>query len=523
VNKIKAFTQRYTFLLLLIIITFSVTLRVYYIYQKEAFHIDEILSFQIINGNSNLRYQEFDQEYKDRWTNGKEFTDYFFTIHKENLKKDLKALLKDTKDTSHPNLYYIALRLVLFNGIRGVDGLFKFYGIGLNIFLYSIGAFFLYLLFFNIYKEETYALLAVFFYSISIGSISTSIYIRMYEFLSLSIILTIFIVFRTLDKEKPALLDFILLSLVSTLGYLSHYYYTIFVVIIIFLILYHCLKDKQLKFIPYYLIAFIQGLINAQVFYPQFIRGFLTSGRTKEAYSKIDIDFLINQLTTKIKVTYVIINENVIYFLPVIALSILILVGHSLLKKDKIIINHKEIYLALLALSLSFLLMYISPYNIIRYLSGVIPILIVLIIIFIRLIPLKNLRYLIVVILCTIYIDRGLNASNINYLFKGSQNKLIFQEIPSAPVYFLNSSRWAHGIVSAYFMENQKYKVVLDEEPVLDFSETGSKKIFLIIEGYPKYSAVKKQIDNEKWIIKKEVNYRSFIIIGIEKANYGHA
>jgi hypothetical protein len=519
VNKIKAFTQEYPYFLLLVIITFSVTLRVYYIYQKKAFHIDEILSFQIINGNSNSRYKEFDHKYKNRWINGEVFTSYFFTINKKNLKKDLKALLRDTKDGSHPNLYYIALRLVLFNGIRGVDGLFKFYAIGLNIFLYSIGAFFLYLLFFNIYKKETYALLAVFFYSISIGSISTSIYIRMYELLSLSVILTFFVVFKILDKKEPALSDFILLSLVSTLGYLSHYYYTIFVLILIFLILYHYLKNKQLKFIPYYLIGFIQGLINAQAFYPQFIKGLLESDRAKEAYSKIDIAFLISQLILKFKATSVIINKNVIYFLPIIALSILILVGHSLLKKDKTIINLKEIYLILISLSLSFLLIYISPYNIIRYLSGAIPILIVLIIFSIRLIPLKNLKYLIVVVLCIIYIIKSLNVSSVDYVYKGDQDKLIFKEMPSAPVYFLHSSIWWHGIVSAYLIGTQKYKVVLDKEPVLDFSETGSKKIYLIIDGDTKFSVIKKQIEYEKWIIKEKVNYRSLIIIGIEKTN----
>ena len=164
--------------------------------------------------------------------------------------------------------------------------------------------------------------------------------------------------------------------------------------------------------------------------------------------------------------------------------------------------------------------MHISPYEEVRYLSGVIPILIVLIIIFIRLIPLKNLRYLIVVILCIIYINKSLNVSNINYVFKGFQNKLIFKEMPSAPVYFLNPSRWAHGIVSAYFIENQKYKVIPDEEPVLDFSETGSKEIFLIIEKKSTADLVKKQIKKAKWIIKKEVSYRSIIIIDIEKANY---
>ena len=61
--------------------------------------------------------------------------------------------------------------------------------------------------------------------------------------------------------------------------------------------------------------------------------------------------------------------------------------------------------------------------------------------------------------------------------------------------------------------------MILDEEPVIDFSETGSKEIFLIIEGDSKTDIIKKQMKKEKWIIKKEVNYRSFIIIDIEKSN----
>ena len=150
---------------------------------------------------------------------------------------------------------------------------------------------------------------------------------------------------------------------------------------------------------------------------------------------------------------------------------------------------------------------------------GIFPILIVLLIVFIRLIPFKNLKYLIVTLICIIYIIKGLNVSNNVYVYKGLQNKLIFREMPNIPVYFLNSTRWAHRIVSAYFVRDQNYKIILDEEPVLDFSETGSKELFLIIEGDSKTDIVKKQIKKEKWIIKKEVNYRSFIILDIEKSN----
>jgi len=120
-EKIKAFTQKYNFFLLLTIIAFAATLRIYYTYQREAFHIDEIISFQTINTSSKLKHETFDQKYKHNWINGKEFIDYYFTIHKKNLKKDIQVLLKDTNDPSHPNLYYIALILTLLNGIRGVD------------------------------------------------------------------------------------------------------------------------------------------------------------------------------------------------------------------------------------------------------------------------------------------------------------------------------------------------------------------------------------------------------------------
>lgn len=519
-DKTKEFIKRHPFVFLLIIITFAAALRIYYIYQKEALHIDELSSFQIINGTSGGRCNTFDEKYPYEWTKGKDFIDDYFTIHKNNLKKDLQVLLRDTTDSPHPNLYYIALRLLLFNGIRGVDGLFKFYGIGLNIFLYCIGAFFLYFLFNNIYKNKTYALLAVFFYSTSTGAISTSLFIRMYELLSLSIILTSFTVLKLLDKEKPRLLDFILLSLFSTLGYLSHYYYIVVALLFILSILYHCLINRKLNLFPCYVIAFVQGFINAQAFYPQFIRGLVTSPRAEEAYSKLDIAFLINHLTARFRVAYDIINNNIIYFLPLVVFFVLIFLGYSLFKKNKILISPKEIYLALISLSFSFLVMYISPYNEARYLSGIFPIFVILLIILLRLIPSQQLRYLVVVMLCIIYIIKGLNVSNKDYLYRGVQNKLIFKEMPSAPVYFLSATPWAHGIVSAYFVENQKYKVLLDEEPVLDFSETGSKQIFLIIEGYSKADVVKNQIANENWMIKKEVNHGSFVFLWIEKGNW---
>ena len=62
----KAFIQKYTFFFLITIITFAATLRIYYAYQKEAFHVDEISSFKRINATSSFKDKAFGQKEKNK-------------------------------------------------------------------------------------------------------------------------------------------------------------------------------------------------------------------------------------------------------------------------------------------------------------------------------------------------------------------------------------------------------------------------------------------------------------------------
>lgn len=348
----------------------------------------------------------------------------------------------------------------------------------------------------------------------------------MYEFLSTLIIITTFLVFRVIDKNKPTLFDYFLLYMIFTTGYLIHYYYTVFLTFLIFVIFYHYIVKRQLKYFFYYCIATIQGFITAQAIYSLFLWNF-NNYRAKDVYSKLNITNLINHIFNKIEVTYELMTNNIVYFFLLIILSILLLIIYHIIKRNKKLINIKELYLILISLSCSIFIIYISPFETARYLFGVLGLLIIFPISFIRLLPIKSLKFILVMVLCSIYIYYNFNPTCIKKAHMGrfvnpsaddKIDSLIFRNNPATPVYFFSSSDWKRCIVVAYFNENQKYKLLTDKEPILDFNETGSKDLFLIIEKDSREEILKEQIKNSHWFIINQVNYRYYKIIHIKNS-----
>ena len=518
------YKSKYALLCLFLILTISIFFRIYHAEKKTAFHGDELLSFQIVNGTYGR--EEIDAKFQDKWIAGTEYLNYYFTVYRENFSKDIKMLFKDTKDDAHPNLYYVALRLLLFQGIRGVDGAFKHYGIGLNILFYGVSAIFLFLLYYNIYNNINYSLLAVFLFSVSLGAISNSLYLRMYELFSTFVIITTFLAFQLIDRDKPSLLYLCLLFVSFTIGYLSHYLYTIFIIFLSTAIVYHSLIGKQFRNFFYYCITMILSFFAAHAIYPRFIPNF-KNYRAVEAYSKIDIGFFVNNLINKFMVTYELITHNIIYFFFPIFIAMVILISFHQIKKTKNF-NSKEIYLLLVSFSFSLFAIYISPYENARYLFGVLSLLIIVPIMFIRLFPTTISKVLIATVICAIYIFANFNSSSIQNSHLGrftkqrtekEFNSLIFRDNPATPVYFISIERWIRGEVIAHFKESQMYKLINSKEPVLNFSDTESAELYLLVEKGVSKEFLKKQIKSSNWSIIKKTRYGYYDILLIEKEN----
>jgi hypothetical protein len=102
VEKKKVYRKKYLSLLILIMISISILFRLYHAQQKKIYHIDELFSFQIIN--TTLYDREKHQKFAGKWIAGSKYINYYFTIEKQKFKRDLKFLLKNTKDSAHPNL-----------------------------------------------------------------------------------------------------------------------------------------------------------------------------------------------------------------------------------------------------------------------------------------------------------------------------------------------------------------------------------------------------------------------------------
>ena len=122
--KDKFNKESWLFNVLPVILVFILTLgiRIYWIHEKRSFFIDEMVSYTISTPNSLdadgkifkgtwdlLNYSSF---YGKTYTK-KEFLPYLIGVDGglKTAVEDIKYLHKNTKDVSHPNLYFSILRL----------------------------------------------------------------------------------------------------------------------------------------------------------------------------------------------------------------------------------------------------------------------------------------------------------------------------------------------------------------------------------------------------------------------------
>jgi hypothetical protein len=220
------------------------------------------------------------------------------------------------------------------------------------------------------------------------------------------------------------------------------------------------------------------------------------------------------------------ITHNIVYFFVPILLSVLILISYHLIKKNVIPLRLKEMYLILASLGYSVFVMYISPFENLRYLFGVCAILIVIPLSFVRLIPLKILRHLVALALCGLYLGANFSPAYIKKAHLGrfaypaaeeKTDRLIFRDDPAAPVYLFSSQRWRRGQLIAYFDADQEYKLITEKDPLPDFYETGSKEIYVIIEQENRKKALMEHLIRSNWRIQNNVPYRYYHILHLHR------
>lgn len=272
---IKYFKNKINIIFCVVIVVLTITM-LFYETQKEGFNEDEMFSY----GSSNYKYDNLYQPYgpadamntaifkyvldgnwfaniiyclfhsdafyylwdieenTDPIWKTKEDAMEYLTIGTEDVFDFAPVIWNQSRDV-HPPLFYILVHIVSSFFLGQFS---KYIVFIINIIFYIFTCISIYKIF-KLYRKEKAGIIAVLFYGLSIGAISTVMFQRMYMMMTFWVVLYTYIsikICRFGMRKK----EMIQLSITTILGFLTQYYFCLFAAII-FIILFIHLKGKR--------------------------------------------------------------------------------------------------------------------------------------------------------------------------------------------------------------------------------------------------------------------------------------
>lgn len=274
-NKRKI--NRIAILTAIVIVQFIIAF--YFCAQKEGFHYDEYYSYY----SSNVTYGlvPTDREWKDI----EGITSEFIVAEDGKFQYEMVTLMQSYD--VHPPLYYWLLHTVcsIFYGTFS-----KWTGLGINLGCFVVAYYLFAYICSKIYKENFYlTALTCGLFGSCVGVLSGITFIRMYMLLLVWCLGTMCIhmnvLFRKNDSIKKRIVTcYLPVYLFSFLGFMTHYYFLIFM---FFLAASSCigllLQDKNLKECIKYGMSVVLGIISAIAVYPSSLSHMFRGYRGNEA------------------------------------------------------------------------------------------------------------------------------------------------------------------------------------------------------------------------------------------------
>lgn len=256
----------------------------YYGNKKAGFHEDEFYSYYSTNKTAGLFVED------RTWMERDSFRNDFVVLEGEQFRYDVVAKMQSWD--VHPPFYYFLLHTMcsLFPGVFS-----KWLGIGVNIIGYIPCFFLLWYLVYttaSIRKEkadrinpEFLAFLTCLMWGLGAAVISGVMFIRMYQWLTLFVLLCACLHVRAIARKKTGLSFLIPLAITVYLGFLTQYYYIIFHVFLGAGFCFLLLRHKKIKELIYYAVACAVGLGAAILSYPASLSHIFRGYRGTEAVS----------------------------------------------------------------------------------------------------------------------------------------------------------------------------------------------------------------------------------------------
>ena len=232
---------------------------------KVYMHMDEAYSL------APTHYDKLDitknEDFYNNWHTNEYYLEYL-AVQKDEL-GDFTPVYENQKNDVHPPLFYFLLRLAQ-NLIAGKFS--KWPGIVLNILIHVGITILLYAIWRRLLSSEKHAtakaLAITALSAITIASISSAVYIRMYALLTLMVLLTLWLHLRLSAAKtwKPSLL--VSIGTVALLGTLTQYYYLFFLAPLYIVTSVRLIKEKSWRRLAIYTSVLVAAGVISLLLWP---------------------------------------------------------------------------------------------------------------------------------------------------------------------------------------------------------------------------------------------------------------
>ena len=320
------------FCLFLVIWCVQMFTAVYFCFQKQGFHEDEYYTFYSTARTYGLAIED------GAWMEHDAYFNEFVVLYGQRFQYGLVKLVQSWD--VHPPFYYWIFHTVcsLFTGQFS-----KWFGLVINLAAFGVSMFLLrYLALLVTKHNEKMTLLSCLFYGFTPAVMSSVVFIRMYALLTVFVYLCAILHVRMMEKtyHKLPFLKFLLpLAVVTYLGFLTQYYYFIF---LFFMALGFCiyllLKDRNLWNCIRYGVSVGIALVLAYLTYPSCLGQMFRGQRGAQATENF---FDWSNTWTRLLFFWKLLDEYVFGKLLVILLGIILFLFLFALGKGKIRISNR--------------------------------------------------------------------------------------------------------------------------------------------------------------------------------------
>ena len=470
--------KRYQFLILLILYSLALGVRIYWLSQKNGFHVDEGSSVTIACYNTHWWYggsYELNKTYT-----GKEAKELGL-CNNASLKSafgDIFRLWKDSRDGAHTNLYYSFLRLSLAGLKTGDIKLIIFRGGVLNLLFFTVSFIFFFLLTKLLFPDSKLLQFSVTICAfLSTATISNTLFLRPYQIQETMFIIFCYYFVKTFDSEKYVTHEdklyinkklMFFLSVITAITLMSGYYAVFF----IGLFGLYVLKTKNYAEKIFYIRVLCIGLVLVHIFYPKYLRA-LGNSRTTDTINILFGDISAN-IKNSITFSVTVLHEHFLTYPIIIVCALLLLyLAYCKIRKQKLFIQIPALYVFLAAM-LYFIIISIISFKILRYVMSIFPFFIILPAVMIKAIEKRSIAITAMTLLCICLLENATSRDKINYLYHDKPDYYSFSKDIALPVFVLTEhpitprrfKYWEYADLVPYFNDEQIYYFIEKYEDI---------------------------------------------------------